>query len=140
MTRFLLDTGTAADYLNKRNGVFERARAERASGNPIGIAVPVLAELAYGIEKSASRDANMRLLRAALPTLRLWPFDDVAAFEYGRLYAELVRTGRPMQAIDIMIAAVARTLGNCIVVSKDSDLTAVPGLTVDNWVPPPGNP
>lgn len=134
MTRFLLDTGIAADYLNQRNGVFERARAERAKGNPVGIAMPVLAELVYGIEKSATRDPNMKLLRAALPTLRLWPFDHDAAFEYGRLYAELLRIGRPMQVIDIMIATVALTLGKCTVVSKDSDLSAVPGLSVENWV------
>lgn len=38
-----------------------------------------------------------------------------------------------MQVIDIMIAAVALTLGNCTVVSKDSDLSAVPGLAVENW-------
>lgn len=93
----------------------------------------MLAELVYGIEKSATRDANMKLLRAALPTLRLWPFDHIAAFEHGRLYTELLRIGRPMQVIDIMIAAVAITLGNCTVVSKDSDLSAVPGLSVENW-------
>lgn len=133
MTRFLLDTGIASDYLNKRNGVFERVRTEQSQGNPVGIAVPVLAELVYGIEKSVTRDANMKLLRGALPTLRLWPFDHDAAFEYGRLHAELLRFGRPMQVIDIMIAAVAITLGNCIVVSKDSDLSAVPGITVVNW-------
>jgi tRNA(fMet)-specific endonuclease VapC len=133
MTRFLLDTGIAADYLNKRHGVFDRARAERARGNPVGIAVPVLAELVYGIEKSATREANLKLLRAALPTLRLWPFDQDAAFEYGRLYAERLRLGRPMQVADVMIAAVALTLRNCTVVSKDSDLAAVPGLSVENW-------
>lgn len=133
MIRFLLDTGIAADYLNKRHGVFERARAERAKGNHIGIAIPVLAELVYGIEKSATRDANMKLLRATLPTLKLWPFDETAALEYGRLHAELLRIGRPMQVIDIMIAAVALKLGKCTVVSKDSDLAAVPGLTVENW-------
>lgn len=134
MTRYLLDTGIAADFLNKRNGIFERARAERAKGNPVGIAMPVLAELAYGIEKSATRDRNMKLLRGALPTLRLWPFYQDAALEYGRLYAEMLRTGRPMQVIDIMIAAVALILGKCTVVSKDSDLAAVPGLSVENWV------
>jgi tRNA(fMet)-specific endonuclease VapC len=133
VTRFLLDTGIAADYLNKRKGVFERARAERTKGNPVGIAIPVLAELVYGIEKSASRDPNMKLLRAALPSLRLWPFNDDAAFEYGRLYAELLRIGRPMPVIDIMIASVALSLGKCTVVSKDSDLSAVPGLSAENW-------
>jgi tRNA(fMet)-specific endonuclease VapC len=33
----------------------------------------------------------------------------------------------------MMIAAIALTLGNCTVVSNDSDLLAVPGLTVENW-------
>jgi predicted nucleic acid-binding protein len=34
---------------------------------------------------------------------------------------------------DIMIAAIAKSLGNCTVVSADSDLTAVPGLSVESW-------
>jgi tRNA(fMet)-specific endonuclease VapC len=33
----------------------------------------------------------------------------------------------------VQIAAIALTLGNCTVVSTDSDLSAVPGLTVENW-------
>jgi tRNA(fMet)-specific endonuclease VapC len=32
-----------------------------------------------------------------------------------------------------MIAAIAFTLGNCTVVTKDSDFSAIPGLTVENW-------
>jgi len=38
-----------------------------------------------------------------------------------------------MQVVDVMIAAIALALGRCTVVSADSDLTAVPGLTVENW-------
>jgi tRNA(fMet)-specific endonuclease VapC len=38
-----------------------------------------------------------------------------------------------MQQIDIMVAAIALSLGNCTVVSKDTDLAAIPGLTVENW-------
>ena len=38
-----------------------------------------------------------------------------------------------MQVIDIMIAAVALTLGNTVVVTKDSDFAALPWLTVENW-------
>jgi len=133
MTRYLLDSGIASDYLNRRHGVFERVRAEVSRGNRIGIGLPVLAELASGIERSASRERNMQRLRTALPSLKLWPFDEDAAFEYGRLHAELLSLGRKMQVVDMMIAAIAFTLGNCTVVSADSDLAAVPGLTVENW-------
>jgi tRNA(fMet)-specific endonuclease VapC len=38
-----------------------------------------------------------------------------------------------MQQIDIMVAAIAFSLGNCIVVTSDTDLPAVPGLDVENW-------
>ncbi len=38
-----------------------------------------------------------------------------------------------MQQVDLQIAAIALCLGNCTVVSKDSDLAAVPGLSVENW-------
>jgi tRNA(fMet)-specific endonuclease VapC len=63
----------------------------------------------------------------------IWPFDRKAAEEYGRIAAELRRIGRPMQQVDIPIAAIVLGLGNCTVVSTDADLSAVQGLTVENW-------
>jgi tRNA(fMet)-specific endonuclease VapC len=133
MRRYLLDTGMAGDYINRRNNVFARARDEVARGNRIGICVPVLGELYFGIEWSATRDRNLQRLRQALPAWTLWPFNEAAAAEFGRLAAALRRAGRSIQQIDIQIAAVALSLGNCAVVSGDSDLAAVPGLAVENW-------
>ena len=101
MTRYLLDSGIASDYINRRNGVLERARAEVSQGNRVGIAIPVLAELVAGIERSTSRDRNLERLRRALPALKLWPFDEDAAFEYGRISAQLSNLGRPIQVVDM---------------------------------------
>ena len=133
MRRFLLDTGIAGDFIDRRRGVYERARAEVTKGKRVGIGMPVLAELAYGIEQSKSRERNMRALRSALPALKLWPFDEAAAFEFGRIAAELRRVGRPMQTADMMIAAIALSLGNCTVVSGDRVLQAIALLPVENW-------
>lgn len=66
MRRYLLDTGIAGCYIDRRRGVFERAQSESALGNWIGIAHPVLAELAYRVEGSANRDRNMQRLQTAL--------------------------------------------------------------------------
>ena len=63
----------------------------------------------------------------------MWPYTDNAAEEFGRIFAELKRTGRMMQQIDMQIGAIARTLPNCVVVSKDSDFQAISGITVENW-------
>jgi tRNA(fMet)-specific endonuclease VapC len=133
MKRYLLDTGIASDYLNRRHGVYERAREEMARGNRVGIGIPVLAELWYGVEYSSTRERNAERLRRGLADLVVWPFEQAAAEEYGRLRAELRRMGRAMQVPDVMIAAIALSLGKTTVVSKDSDLSAVPGLDVENW-------
>jgi tRNA(fMet)-specific endonuclease VapC len=136
MTRFLLDTGIAGHYIAHRRGVFEKAREEVARGNRVGIGMPVLAELWYGVELSSTRDRNSQQLRRALPTLKVWPFTEEAAEEYGRICAHLKRLGRPIGRIDIQIAAIALSLGNTTVVSADNDLTVVPGLPVENWATP----
>jgi tRNA(fMet)-specific endonuclease VapC len=133
MRRYLLDSGIVGDFIARRHGVAERVRQARKQGHRIGTAIPVVAELYYGAEYSASRERNMRELNRSLAGIVVWPFDRIAAEEYGRLAAALRRTGRPMQVIDMMIAAIARTLGNCTVVTKDSDFVAVPGLSIEDW-------
>ena len=133
MRRYLFDTGIAGDYINRRHGVFERAREEVAQGNRIGIGMPVLAELYFGIELSASRERNLQRLRVALSTLTVWPFTEAASAKYGQIAAELRRIGRTIQTPDLMIAAIALTLSNCTVVTSDTDLSAVSGLSVENW-------
>ncbi len=130
---YLLDTGIAQDFQAGRGGVRDRAIAHRKEGHRIGICVPVLGELWSGVECSSSRARNLDALRQALATLRIWPYTTAAAEEYGRIFAELRRAGRMIQQVDMQIGAVARTLPNCVVVSKDADLSAIPGITVENW-------
>ena len=130
---YLLDTGIAQDYQARRRGVREAAKARRGSGARVGICVPVLGELWSGVECSDSRERNLAALVESLRTLSIWPFTTVAAEEHGRIFAELKRVGRRIQQVDMQIAAIARTLPNCVVVTKDSDLAAVPGIKLENW-------
>ena len=131
--RVLLDTGLAQDFIHDRSGIRGRVQAERRRGNRVGIGTPVLGGLWAGLGGSESRERNVHRLHFGLSRLILWPYDAEVAEEYGRLFNELKRLGRPMQQVDIQIAAIAFALGNCPVVSGDSDLKAIPGLTVADW-------
>lgn len=134
MNRYLFDTNTVGLFINRRRGVEVRVRQARAAGAILGTCIPVLGELFFGVENSATRDVNMQRLLRGLSGLRCWPFDRAAAEEYGRIATELMRKGQMMQQIDIQIAAIARTLGDCTVVTEDSDFTRVSGLAVESWV------
>ena len=133
MKKCLLDSNAVADCVFQRRGVDVRTMTARRQGHLIGTALPVLAELYGGFEYSQSRDRNIRIFDRKLSLFRLWPLTLEVAREYGRVFAELRRNGRPMQVMDLLVAATALTLTNCIVVTTDSDLSAVPGLKVENW-------
>ena len=133
MRRYLLDTCAMGDLINRRKGVHERARAARPGGARLGTCIPVLGELFFGIEFSQTRTENRAWLIRAITGLSFWPYTREAAEEYGRLAAQLRRAGRTMQQVDMQVAAIALTLSQCLVVSEDTDLLAVPGLSVVNW-------
>lgn len=112
MRRFVLDTGPAQDFNHDRRGVRGRVQAERRRGNRVGICTPVLGELWAGLGGSESRERNIDRLHFGLSRLILWPYEEDAAEEFGRLFNELKRMGRPMQQVDIQIAAIALALGD----------------------------
>ena len=95
--------------------------------------MPVVAELLGGIEYSGSREKNLNIVNRHLPYFRIWPLTVEAARIYGRLFAETRRVGRTMQTMDLLIASIALALGNCTVVSTDSDMRAIPELAVEDW-------
>ena len=134
MTRYILDTNALSDFIHRRNGVEGMVHVARTRGDRIGTCVPVIGELMYGVERSATRDENRKRVRTGLSQIVIWPYTREAGDEFGRLRAELKRIGRPMQIVDIQLAAIALSLGNCTVVTTNSDLRAVPGLAVETWV------
>lgn len=123
-------------YLERKRGVFERAAMEVAAGNRVGVAGPIVGELAFRAEGSPKREQNLLRLHEALNVWKVWLADVAASFEYGRIAFELKTIGRPIGQNDITIAAIAFSLGNTNVVTMDSDLSAVPGLSVENWAEP----
>jgi tRNA(fMet)-specific endonuclease VapC len=133
MRRYLLDTCAMGDLINRRRGVHEKARAARLGGAKLGTCIPVLGELFFGIEFSQTRDQNRERLIRAIAGVSFWPYTREAAEEYGRVAAQPRQAGRSMQQVDMQVAAIALTLSQCVVVSDDSDLLAVPGLSVVSW-------
>ena len=133
MKRYLLDSGIASDFVNARGTVRARVMDAARAGQRIGLGTPILGELIGGVMASNDPARHLQRLRQEIAGLRLWAFDAEAASEYGKLYAELRAAGRLMQVPDMQLAAIARSLGNAVVVSKDRDLRAVPGIDVEDW-------
>lgn len=130
MADFLLDTNHASKLMAQEDRITSRIR--QAASERFGISITVLGELYYAVYASQQREQNARCLQALVDALLLWPFDEEAAREFGRIRAEQKAAGNPIPPLDAQIAAVARTRG-LTVLTSDRHFRFVSGIAVQDW-------
>ncbi len=100
----------------------------------IGISTITLAELEYGAARSAQSKTNREALEEFISALDVAPFGRQATEAYGKIRAALEMKGRPIGAMDLLIAAHALSLGVRLVTNNEREFKQVPGLRVENWI------
>ena len=133
MAEYLLDTNHASRLMAREEPVTSRLQEARAAGHRLGLSMPVLGELYYAVYASRRREENLQRLHDLLNALTLWPFDQLAAAEFGRIQAEQKAKGRPIPPLDAQIAAVARIHG-LVLLTADRHFQFVDGVVVENWL------
>ncbi|MEW6360251.1 MAG: type II toxin-antitoxin system VapC family toxin [Planctomycetota bacterium] len=130
--KFMLDTNICI-YIIKKKPERVIRRLRKADVSDVCISSITLSELEYGVRKSLKHDQNRLALAEFLAPIEIASYDDSAACEYGRIRAHLEKRGRPIGALDTLIAAHALSL-NCILVTNNpTEFKRVPGLRVENW-------
>lgn len=130
--RYMLDTDICIHLIKERPAhVLRRFRSLRVSD--IGVSAITYAELQHGVEKSARPRENARALVKFLTPIEIAAFDDMAAVEYGAIRAALEREGRVIGAMDLLIAAHARSLGVILITNNVDEFKRVAGLALENW-------
>ena len=133
--RYLLDTNILIAMSKERPGLAERLARYPASA--ILISSVVVAEIEYGISKSARREHNRRVFDTLLEGFSVVVFDAVAAKQYGPICAQLETQGQPIGPYDLMIAAQGIALNAAVVTDNVGEFSRVPGLAVENWLAEP---
>jgi tRNA(fMet)-specific endonuclease VapC len=132
--KYLLDTN-AVSALMRGDAEVVRRLAETDRGQ-VAIPQPVIAEIAYGIERlprSRRRDllqSRFDLVRSELARVA---WDDVVSEHFGRVKAALERKGTRIEDFDAAIAAHALAFGAVLVSANADDMARVPGLAVEDW-------
>jgi predicted nucleic acid-binding protein len=80
-------------------------------GDELALPRPVVAELWCMVFNSSRVDQNRNELTTFLGSYPVVELDDAAAMDYGRIRVEL-KIGRPIPAMDVLIAANARASGS----------------------------
>ena len=92
----------------------------------------VLCEVRFGLEKRNSAALNERVGRM-LNAVEVLPFSPGFPEIYGKLRTNLAAAGKPIGAMDLLIAAHALSEGVTLVTANLREFSRVPGLAVENW-------
>ena len=91
-----------------------------------------LAELYAGAFRSANPEKNLQQIRRFLDAVEVLPHDESTPERYGRISAQLARSGTPIPQNDIWIAATALQF-DLPLATGDLHFRHVTGLTVLLW-------
>jgi tRNA(fMet)-specific endonuclease VapC len=133
--RYLLDTNICVLLIRQRS----QQVLQRLTQHPItDIAVSTLtiAELQYGVHKSAQPQQNQQALDYFLLPLTLLPFDEAAASVYGTIRVYLESQGTPIGAIDTLLASQAVSSSLTFVTNNVREFSRVPNLVIEDWTTP----
>ena len=132
MKRYMLDTDMCS-YIIKEHPESVRQRFQTLAMEQLCISVVTYAELIYGVERSSSKRVNRPIIEDFVRHLDVMDWDTEAADQYGVIRAELEAAGTPIGAMDMMIAAHAKSIKAVLVTNNQKHFTKVRGLKIDNW-------
>lgn len=133
MKRYMLDTDMCS-YIIKERPASVQQHFQKISMEQLCISVVTYAELIYGIERSSSRRVNRPVIEDFVQHLEVMDWNNGAADQYGVIRAALEANGTPIGAMDMMIAAHAKSIKAVLVTNNQKHFTKVKGLKVENWV------
>ncbi len=130
--RYMLDTNICISLIRRRpQSVLKHLK--RALPRGVCLSSVTVAELEYGVQKSAHVEQNALSLLQFLVGFEAAAFDDAAARHYGEIRAALEGRGTPIGSMDLPIAAHARSMGVTLVTNNEREFRRVEGLRVENW-------
>jgi tRNA(fMet)-specific endonuclease VapC len=132
-SREVLDTDTLSAIVKPIRPA--RLQREVAGRNAFWTTAANMAEIRHGLQRdpgSGRLFAEYQL--RVFPLLTVLPFDDACAELYGRVRADLERTGEPLGTIDLFVAAVCLCHDAVLVTGNVRHFERIPGLRVENWL------
>jgi toxin FitB len=135
---FLLDTNCVSEWTKPRPNAGVLVWLAEADEDQVFLSVVTMAELRHGTERLSGRrrvslDEWLRHDLALRFEGRLIPIDSAIADEWGRLVARREAQGRPMGAMDALLAATAEVHSLTLVTRNHADFATTVQSILNPW-------
>jgi toxin FitB len=136
---FLLDTNVVSEWVKPSPNAGLMDWLSHVDEDGVFLSVVTFAELRYGVERLAAGNRRKRLdewLRIELPVRfeqRILLVDGAVADEWGRMVARSAGRGKPISAMDGLVASTARVHGLTLVTRNARDFEGAVESVLNPW-------
>ena len=129
---YYLDTNICSYFLN---GKYEKVAEHIFAVKPRDIRIPavVKAELLYGANRSANKEALLKKINMFLKPFEIEEFSGDMAIAYADIRANLEKEEKCIGPNDLFIAATAFQKNGILVTNNIKEFSRIEGLKVENW-------
>ena len=124
----VLDTSATIDFLKGDKEVVDSIESTQKSSGPLAITTITLFELLHPIYHR-KLERHERIIRAFSRQIPVLGLDFAAAEESARLMGSLLRIGRPVNALDVLVAGIAVSNGVHGLITRDKDFEDISKVT-----------
>jgi tRNA(fMet)-specific endonuclease VapC len=132
--KYVLDTNAVSALMKGDENLVRRlARISRAD---VSVPQPVMAEIAYGLERlppSKRRESLQARFELVLGELRRAVWSDEVSLAFGVIKAWLERRGQRIEDFDAAVAAHALALGSVLITANMKHMRRIPRLEIQDW-------
>ena len=129
---FLLDTNICSAHL-RRTTIFTHKFIQYAGR--LHLPTVVLGELyAWAYSRDNPSELVKLIENELIEDVRILPFDESAAFEFGKIRGSFIRQGIAFGFMDLAIASIALANDLTLVTHNTADFRNIPNLRVEDWL------
>jgi tRNA(fMet)-specific endonuclease VapC len=132
MTYYLLDTNHLSPLVTEGHPLREKILERLQNGDVFAVPAIALSEFLFGISILPRAKQNQRAWSLLSNNFIYYDVDRFDAEQAADLRLFLRKNGRQLALPDALIAVVALRY-NLILLTKDADFAAVPGLSYESW-------
>ena len=130
MTIYMLDTNIVIHALRKHPAVLRHIA--RVSSDETCISAVTAGEITFGFAQSQTAHSQLVAYRELLGNVAVLPWNQMVADTYGPLRAGLMRAGRSLSPLDLLIAAHALAVG-AVLVTNDQAMLRLSDIASEDW-------
>ena len=132
--KYILDTNAVSALMKGEPRVLERL--QRVAPVDVSMPQPVVAEIAYGIQRlprSKRREALATRFELLKGEIQRATWSGEVSVAYGNIKATLERKGIRIEDFDVAVAAHAAAVGAVLITANLKHMMRVPGLDIEDW-------